>query len=271
MDIGPLLGRDNVPLSHLTPKDTRLLLQRTSKGTVTKAINPEMERLLRLFSDPMSVRDAVVAWLSDQASADHAEQIRSVITTLFEEGTLIPDREPEELARGEHLVLRTLTAADEAAVVRVYQENHRFFQAIAGIDEPPYEHVKSDIEEGPPGYETHKSFLGIALVSTGELIGVADFVDGYPKTGEGCFGLLLLSERFQRRGLGREAADLVEGWALARYDVRRVSVGVEFVNEPARQFWRKQGYEPTGEHFMASALGRDNEAELLIKKLGPED
>jgi len=270
VELGPLLGGGFARPADLACSEQRLLVQRTATGTITKAINVEMERLLRIFAEPTSVRDAITAWLPEGATAEHSTQIWSILLSLLSEGTLIPDREIEELARGQNLLLRTLTAADEAAVLRVYRENHRFFQAIAGVDEPPISHVQSDVQEGPPGHESHKSFLGLALVGTGELVGVADFVDSYPKQGEGCFGLLLLSERSHGRGLGKEAATLVEGWALRRHGVRRVTLGVELANEPAGRFWRRQGYEPTGERFMTSALGRDNEAEVLVKVLAPE-
>lgn len=175
--------------------------------------------------------------------------------------------ETRELASGTRLLLRTLSASDLDAVGRVYRENRRFFQVLAGMDEPPLEHILKDMQEGPPGHEAHKYFLGVCLRVSGALVGVADFVVNYPVSGKGCFGLLLLSERHQSAGLGTEAAELVEGWARDAHGVREVTLGVEVVNERARCFWRKCGYAPTGELFETSALGRTHQAELLVKRL----
>ncbi len=123
------------------------------------------------------------------------------------------------------------------------------------------------MKEGPPGFEANKHFLGLFLIETSELAGVADFVVAYPSEGQGCLGLLLLAERHQRKGLGEEAVALVEAWVLRDHGVHNVTLGVELVNERARRFWRRCGYEPTGEIFTSSALDREHPTEVLVKDL----
>jgi RimJ/RimL family protein N-acetyltransferase len=177
------------------------------------------------------------------------------------------DSETQGLASSSRLVLRTLSAHDLDAVMSVYRENRQFFQVLAGIDEPPMEHVLADMQEGPPGFESHKHFLGLHLRENGELAGVADFVVDYPAAGKGFFGLLLLAERHQAAGLGTEAAELVERWARDSHGTREATLGVELVNERARRFWRKCGYVPTGELFETAALGKTHRAEILTKHL----
>ncbi len=174
---------------------------------------------------------------------------------------------PGDLATSEHLALRALSAHDLDAVIAVYRDNRRFFQVLAGIDEPPIEHILSDMQEGPPGFESHKHFLGVHLRASGELAGVADFVVDYPVVGKGIFGLLLLAERYQSAGLGTEAAHLVESWARESHGTHEATVGVELPNERARRFWRKCGYVPTGELFETATLGTTHQAELLTKRL----
>ena len=131
----------------------------------------------------------------------------------------------------------------------------------------PSEHVLSDLKEGPPGYDAQKYFVGVFLGDTEEMVGVADFVVSYPAEGKGFLGLLLLAERYQRQGLGREAVGLLEQWAAREHAVREVDLGVELVNERARRFWRRCGYAPTGVTFVSRALGRDHDSELLRKDL----
>jgi RimJ/RimL family protein N-acetyltransferase len=181
--------------------------------------------------------------------------------------TQIMDGKLRELARSARLVLRSLGERDLDAVTRVYRQSPRFFRTLADIDAPPLEHILGDMREGPPGYGAAKHFLGVCLRESGELVGVADFVVDYPTAGKGCFGLLLLMERHHSAGLGTEAAALVEGWARDAHAVHEVTIGVELVNERACSFWRKCGYEPTGELFETSSLGRTHQAEVLIKRL----
>ncbi len=173
----------------------------------------------------------------------------------------------QRLASSQRLALRLLNTDDLDAVTAIYRDNRRFFHLIADINEPPAEYIWADMQEGPPGYDGHKHFFGLFLRESGEMIGVADIVVNYPTAGKGIFGLLLLSEKHQSGGLGTEAVGLVEGWAQESGATSEVTVGVEWVNERARRFWRKCGYHPTGESFETTALGRTHQAEVLIKQL----
>jgi len=71
-----------------------------------------------------------------------------------------------------------------------------------------------------------------------------DDVDG---GGRAVIGLLLLTEHWQRQGLGRAFARLVEqtigGWP----EIERFRIGVISTNPGALAFWRKLGYVETGE------------------------
>ncbi|MCK6509551.1 GNAT family N-acetyltransferase [Myxococcota bacterium] len=173
----------------------------------------------------------------------------------------------QRLPSSQRLTLRLLSTGDLDAVTAIYRDNRRFFQLIAGINEPPEEYICAEMQEGPLGYEDHKHFFGLFLRESGEMIGVADFVVNYPSAGKGIFGLLLLSEQHQSEGFGTEAVGLVEAWARESGATSEVTVGVEWVNERARRFWRKCGYRPTGESFKTTALGRTHQAEVLLKQL----
>ncbi|MCK6531080.1 GNAT family N-acetyltransferase [Myxococcota bacterium] len=171
------------------------------------------------------------------------------------------------LPTGERLAVVRLGEGDLDEVLEVYSDNRRFFSTVAGVDTPPVEHVLADMREAPPGHEAGKHFLGLRLRTSGVLVGVADVLVDYPEPGRGCFGLLLLAERHQSRGFGRESADLIERFASATHGVRDLIVGVELANEGARLFWRRRGYVPTGEQFETSPLGRTQPAEVLAKRL----
>lgn len=270
VDLRPLISDRAADWRRIEPAAQLLLVVRTPRGTVTKAVNAAMARLVAVFAQPISLWDAIAAYGGAPLSELEPQLVTAlatIVSDLYKEGVLRMENEPAQLAGSERLVLRTLGPTDLEAVLGIYRENSRFFQTLFGIDEPPIEHILSDMEDGPPGYAAHKHFLGIGLRESGELIGVADFVVDYPVAGKGCLGLLLLAERHQSAGLGTEAVALVEDWAHAAHGVHEVALGVELVNERARRFWRKCGYAPTGELFEAVALGRSHQAEWLVKHL----
>lgn len=163
--------------------------------------------------------------------------------------------------------LRSLGAADLPDVLRVYHECPGFFLQVAGTARVPESYVREEMTGAPPGFDpAGKHFLGIHAGDDDELVGVVDFLVGYPQPGHGCLGLLLISERHRRRGLGAAAVAAVEAWAHAR-GVREATLGVELVNETALRFWRACGWIPTGELFEHEVLGRPQRAEVFRKTL----
>jgi RimJ/RimL family protein N-acetyltransferase len=79
------------------------------------------------------------------------------------------------------------------------------------------------------------------------MIGCADVIRGYPLREKVVIGLLLIAQPWQRRGLGRAFAQLVEQAIRAWPEIERLRIGVVAVNEGALAFWRKLGYRETGE------------------------
>ncbi len=173
-----------------------------------------------------------------------------------------------EIERGEHLVLRRLGLENLDEVMALYQACPTFFLRLTGSAQATVEHVHADISEGPPGFDPERNvFIGLYDTSSDELVGCANVLVGWPEAGHGCFGLLLVSERQQRRGLGREASLLVERFAREQHGVRRMTLGVELVNAPALQFWQAMGYRSTGERFENLVMDRVLECEAFAKLL----
>jgi len=97
------------------------------------------------------------------------------------------------------------------------------------------------------------------------MIGVADFVVDYPKEGAGCFGLLLISEKFHNKGFGGKSVELIEDWAYKHHRIKEITLGIELINRKGYNFWIKHGYKPTGEIFSNEVMDIQNEAELFVK------
>jgi RimJ/RimL family protein N-acetyltransferase len=80
-----------------------------------------------------------------------------------------------------------------------------------------------------------------------ELIGCADVIRAFPKPATVLVGLFLLSEPNQREGLGRQAFSLLEDIVREWGTCARIRLGVLRCNEEVLPFWRKLGFEATGE------------------------
>ncbi|GAB3262709.1 hypothetical protein GCM10027296_37770 [Chitinimonas naiadis] len=80
-----------------------------------------------------------------------------------------------------------------------------------------------------------------------ELVGVTMLLKGWRYPGQSMIGLLLLSERWQGQGLGRQAYERIEQLIRGWPGMRTVRIGIIASNEPAFPFWRKLGFVETGE------------------------
>lgn len=75
----------------------------------------------------------------------------------------------------------------------------------------------------------------------GELIGVAELLQGYPSEREWCIGLLLLHPEQRRGGLGTRLCTNLLEWIRAEGGTA-VRLVVQHQNPRARVFWERQGF-----------------------------
>jgi GNAT superfamily N-acetyltransferase len=149
---------------------------------------------------------------------------------------------PESLFR-----LRALTGepAEMAALQAVLEAAPRYFEAVCGGPPGPAE-AQSTFTALPPGrsYDDKRVF---GLYAGDAMIGAADVVRGWNAPDKAIIGLLLLAEGWQRRGIGRAFAALIEQAILAWPEIATLRVGVVASNPDALAFWRRLGYRETGE------------------------
>ncbi len=143
--------------------------------------------------------------------------------------------------------MRPLTDSDLGEAQAVYERAPAFFR-ILGLDAAPGNCARENFEALPPGFPpARKHHFGIYLLPGQRLVGIADYLDGYPEPGIGWVGLLLLDESHQGRGLGREAWLTLLGWAEPELGAREMRLGVEAPNSKAVRFWTAAGFVPNGE------------------------
>jgi len=145
------------------------------------------------------------------------------------------------------LTLRLLSGkADEmAALQAVLEAAPTYFHTATGLPPGPAE-AQSTFTALPAGkiYDDKRVW---GLYAGNEMIGCADVIRGYPVHDKAVIGLLLLAEAWQRRGIGRAFALLVEQAIAVWPEIVTLRIGVVEQNVGAQAFWRKLGYVETGE------------------------
>jgi RimJ/RimL family protein N-acetyltransferase len=111
----------------------------------------------------------------------------------------------------------------------------------------------------------HDYFFGIYLRD--EMIGCVDLLRGYPDEKTAYLGLVLISERYQNRGLGVRACMELEKVALSWPEISIIRGSVVQTNEVVLKFWERMGAVDTGVRRPYSAGEIESQAIVFEKKL----
>lgn len=160
--------------------------------------------------------------------------------------------------------LRPLSAADVPAVQALYDAIPGYFTMIAGTPAPAglaaHDYDALTRQHG-------RTWLGLYLpdpAGTPVLSGLLDMRLAYPLPDAVTLGLLVLREDRQRCGYGTQAYRLIEPW-LQQQGYARVRLDVPGQAFGAQTFWRRLGFEFTGEQLRVAA-GRKTVRLLVMEK-----
>lgn len=148
---------------------------------------------------------------------------------------------------------------------RVLEEAPTYTHRITGYP-PDAADAQSTYSALPEGKRYEDKFV-FGIFSGEEMIGCVDLIRGYPTKNTALIGLLLLSEHYQHRGLGREAYFLIEDFIRSWHKCDRVRIGLVRTNEEVMPFLAKLGFEPTGETKPYRHASVVSEAVILEKQL----
>jgi len=151
-----------------------------------------------------------------------------------------------------------------AALQSVLEAAPDYFERVTGSP-PGAAEAQSTFTALPPNAGYEDKFVW-GLYAGAAMIGCADVIRGYPTRDKAVIGLLLIAEPWQRRGLGRAFAALIEQAVAAWPGIARARIAVVASNPAALAFWRGLGYRETGEVRPAGA-GFVREAIVLEKPL----
>jgi len=145
------------------------------------------------------------------------------------------------------LTLRLLTGlpAEIGELQRVLEAAPSYYLAVTGL--PAGDAEAQSIYTGLPHGKTYADKFVWGLYGGQSMIGCADVIRGYPARDKAVIGLLLIAQPWQRRGLGRSFAILIEQAIGAWPEVECLRLNVAVSNSSAHAFWLKLGYRETGE------------------------
>lgn len=152
-----------------------------------------------------------------------------------------------------------------AALQRVFEEAPKYSLFVAG-QPPDGSEAVSTFSALPPGMGFGDKFVyGIYLKE--QLIGCIDLIRGYPDRKTAMLGLLLLSEKLQNQGFGRQVYGLIENKIRNWVGVETIRIGIVRTNETVIPFWMKMGFADTGIRKPFHCVTLESETLVYEKKL----
>ncbi|MFZ4766513.1 MAG: GNAT family N-acetyltransferase [Roseimicrobium sp.] len=135
------------------------------------------------------------------------------------------------------------TENDVQAICEVLASAPSYSVAISGALPSPKD-AASVFSSRPPGLPAERKHVYGIYCGT-QLVGMADVLQGYPSRDIAYIGLLLITESFQGKGLGRSSHQRI--CLLARdWGCQRIRLAVVEANHSATGFWLRCGYSDTG-------------------------
>jgi len=128
---------------------------------------------------------------------------------------------------------------------RVIEEAPKYFENVTGVPPGPAE-AQSMYTVLPEGKSYEDKFV-YGVYREEEMIGCVDLIRGYPNEATAYIGLLLISEKHQRKGTGRLVFRQIEESVLGWKTCDKIRLAVVRTNEQAIFFWKYLGFKPTGE------------------------
>lgn len=130
--------------------------------------------------------------------------------------------------------------ADLQAVLEVYRQCEDFL-ALGPVAQASMEMVLADLDLS---HRMGAVFHGIVHPTTGEMVGIIDFVtagfEGDAQVAE--LSLLMIGAPFRRGGLGTEVVRAVEDEIRRDGRATGISSGVQVNNPAGIRFWQRMGY-----------------------------
>lgn len=140
-------------------------------------------------------------------------------------------------------IVRTLTPEDVEAIYGLSAGNPLFFEHC-----PPFvtrQSILEDMAALPPG-KTYDDKFYVGFFDKGQLVAILDLILGYPEADTAFIGLFMVDRARQGGGLGSAIISQFASY-LKTLGFARLRLAYAKGNPQSEAFWRKNGFQKTGE------------------------
>lgn len=145
--------------------------------------------------------------------------------------------------------VRRMDRADVADIYSLCKKNGLYYRYC-----PPFvteQSILEDMEALPPNKEAFDKYY-VGYYEGADLIAVMDLIRAYPDEGTAFIGFFMTAASVQNAGVGSSIIDELCCY-LARAGFSNVRLGWVKGNPQAEHFWRKNGFEETGDTYDTGA------------------
>ena len=138
--------------------------------------------------------------------------------------------------------VRRLTEEDIPKALRMCRSNPQYYEHF-----PPKasaEGIRIDMGAVPNGKDMSDKFY-LGFIKGRSLVAILDLVLAYPDKDTAYIGFYMLNAVYQGKGIGSQI--ITEVCDLLKKDFKYVRLAYVQTNKKAGEFWRKNGFVPTGE------------------------
>ena len=150
-----------------------------------------------------------------------------------------------------------LLSIDETHIQKLMAGNEAYFHLVKE-EIPTLEQAKESYTVLPPGTGRDQKTFAV-FYKKGKCMAVLDFIWGYPEENTGFIGLLMVAADGQGKGIGKKLFRHIRK-AARENGLKKLRLGCYASNEPARNFWEKQG-------FRTVEIREKEAGELLVMEL----
>ncbi len=147
-----------------------------------------------------------------------------------------------------HLRFRLAAEENIEEVFELFQKSPDYFLKIEGMA-PTREIARREILDVPEKKNSsyYKEFL--IIEHEGQNIGCLDLHVNHPEVGMTYLGMLVLDDKFQKRGLGKKCYALLEDYVRRALECSKIRLGITR-DQTTQGFWKKMGYFENGHRYI---------------------
>lgn len=258
-----ILDEATSALDSISENAIQQALEAMMKGRTSIVIAHRLSTILKA-DNILVIKDGVVA---EEGTHDELLKINGTYRNLYEtqfrqaidsEGAGHHDCNFDIQSLAVNFDVKFIREEDIADVYRLCKSNKKYYKYLGKI--PTRESLTEIITKLPDGVgKNDKIFVG--FYREDNLIAIMDLITGYPESDDAFIGWFMVDGLFQKQGIGSEImADVRATMKAQGYDY--MSLGCIDKNQEALDFWKGQGFIPTGReeeqgNYKILVLGRN--------------